>query len=111
MRRGDIVWVNFDPQVGSEIKKIRSAVIVSNDTQNARPHYPRIVVVPLTSSGLSTSPFLIEVTGPKGRRNLALCDQVRAIDRSRVVESQVVGRLSTSEIQAVDEGLRVVLAL
>ena len=31
MKRGDVWWVNFDPSISGEIRKKRSAVIVSND--------------------------------------------------------------------------------
>ena len=33
-RRGDVYWVNLDPVVGSEIRKTRPAVVVSNDSCN-----------------------------------------------------------------------------
>jgi mRNA interferase MazF len=34
MLRGDVWWVDFDPSLGSEIRKTRPAVIVSNDPSN-----------------------------------------------------------------------------
>jgi mRNA interferase MazF len=34
MLRGDVWWVDFDPSLGSEIRKTRPAVIVSNDASN-----------------------------------------------------------------------------
>ncbi|WP_327519023.1 type II toxin-antitoxin system PemK/MazF family toxin, partial [Pseudomonas coronafaciens] len=42
MLRGEVWWVEFDPSVGSEIKKTRPAVIVSNDSANR--HLARVVV-------------------------------------------------------------------
>lgn len=34
MKRGEIWWVCFDPALGSEIRKVRPAVILSNDIAN-----------------------------------------------------------------------------
>ena len=48
MKRGEIWWVEFDPLVGSEIRKTRLAVIVSNDAANR--NLARVVVIPLTSN-------------------------------------------------------------
>lgn len=48
MKRGEVWWVEFDPSVGSEIKKPRPAVIVSNDAANR--NIARVVVLPLTSN-------------------------------------------------------------
>ena len=47
LRRGDIVWVNLDPTVGSEIKKTRPGLIISNDAQNKVGK--RFIVAPITS--------------------------------------------------------------
>jgi mRNA interferase MazF len=48
MKRGEVWWVDFEPALGSEIQKIRPAVIVSCDTANRIMQ--RVVVVPLTSN-------------------------------------------------------------
>lgn len=79
--RGDVWWVNLDPAVGIEIKKTRPALVVSpNDLNN---HLPRVIVAPLTSKGqrLGCRPSLEF----QGKHCLILLDQVRCIDRSRLI--------------------------
>jgi PemK-like, MazF-like toxin of type II toxin-antitoxin system len=46
MKRGEVWWVNFEPALGSEIRKKRPAVIVSNDVANTM--MSRVQVVPVT---------------------------------------------------------------
>ena len=47
MLRGEVWWVEFDPAVGSEIRKTRPGVIVSNNSANR--NLSRVIVVPLSS--------------------------------------------------------------
>jgi mRNA interferase MazF len=60
MKRGEVWWVEFDPAVGSEIRKTRPAVIVSNDAANR--HLARVVVVPVTSNTAKVYPAEAVVT-------------------------------------------------
>ena len=105
-RRGDIFWVALDPTRGTEIRKTRPAVIVSNDSCNT--YGSRVVVLPITSNVSSLYPgeVAIEVEGKPAR---ALGDQIRSIDKSRLRSR--LGRLNQEELEAVDDALRVTLAL
>lgn len=105
-RRGDVYWVALDPTVGTEIRKTRPAVVVSNDSCNT--HGARVVVLPLTTNVTSLYPgeAQIEVGGKPGR---ALGDHLRSIDKRRLRAR--IGRLTQDELRAVDDALRVTLAL
>jgi mRNA interferase MazF len=105
-RRGDIYWVTLDPTRGTEIRKTRPAVIVSNDSCNS--YGTRVVVLPVTSNVSSLYPgeARIEVRGRPGR---ALGDQTRSIDKSRLRSR--VGRLSQQELADIDDALRITLGL
>ncbi len=110
MNRGDVVWVDLDIQYGREVKKTRPAIIVSEDLFNNDPDYPFFILVPLTSTLKRQTGFWARVRGPRGTWNTALCDQVKSVDRGRVVR-ETKGKLSDGDMEAVDAGLRVVLGL
>jgi mRNA interferase MazF len=77
MKRGEFWWVEFDPALGTEIKKTRPAVIVSNDAANR--NLARVVVVPLTSNTGRAYPgeALVSVAGQDSK---AMADQIMAAD-------------------------------
>jgi mRNA interferase MazF len=104
--RGDVYWVNLDPVVGTEIRKTRPAVIVSNDSCNR--YGTRVVVLPITSNVDSLYPgeAILDVKGKPGR---ALGDQIRSIDKSRLKAR--VGHLTVEEMSRVDEALAITLDL
>ena len=106
MKRGEVWWVEFDPAVGSEIRKTRPAVIVSNDAANR--NLSRVVVVPLTSSMGRQYPgeALVVVDGQNSK---AMADQIMAADKARL-KSQL-DTVSKADMQAVEDAIRVHLGL
>jgi mRNA interferase MazF len=106
MKRGEVWWVEFDPAIGSEIRKTRPALIVSNDAANR--NLARVVVVPLTSSTGRQYPgeALITVAGKPSK---AMSDQIMAADKSRL-KSQL-GALSKTDMLAVEEAILVHLGM
>ncbi len=106
MKRGEVWWVEFDPSVGSEIRKKRPAVIVSNDAANR--NLARVVVVPLTSNTGRQYPSEAVVT-VGGQSSKAMADQIMAADKSRL-RSQL-GELSKADVLAVEDAIKVHLAL
>ena len=105
-RRGDVYWVALDPTVGTEIKKTRPAVVVSNDSCNR--HGRRVVVLPVTSNVDSLYPgeTLIQIKDQPGR---AIGDQIRSIDKMRLQAR--IGSLTAEEMTAVDDALLVTLGI
>lgn len=84
VKRFDVWWVNLDPTIGREINKKRPCVVVSPDVMNDR--LATVLVVPLTSGGF-VFPTRLPVTF-KGKEGYVLVDQMRAVDKERLVSSQ-----------------------
>lgn len=80
--RGEVWLATLDPTVGVEIRKTRPALVVSPDDLNAR--LPIVTIVPLTS-GNRPARFRVPVNF-KGRPGLILAEQLRSVDRSRLVK-------------------------
>lgn len=106
MRRGDIWWTALDPTQGSEIRKTRPAVVITADALNRARR--TVVIVPL-STGPEARPPIIVPTPSAGPGAVAVCDQLRAVDKRRL--TRAAGRLSASDLGTVDEGVRRVLDL
>jgi mRNA interferase MazF len=115
IRRGDIHAVDLDPARGSEAKKTRPAVVVSNDTANAtaaRLGRGVVTVVPVTSNIERIHPF--QVLLPAGRSGLdrdskAQAEQVRSIAVERV--GSRLGVVPNGIMLEIDEALRLHLGL
>lgn len=106
MKRGEVWWVEFDPAVGSEIRKTRPAVIISNDAANR--NLSRVIVVALTSSTERVYPgnALVTVAGAQSK---ALADQIMTADKLRLQSK--LGELSKADMQAVDAAVSLQLGL
>ncbi len=90
-----IVLVNLDPTIGSEIKKTRPCVIISPNEMNN--HLRTIVISPLTTSS-KKYPTRIEIKHDN-KIGWIVIDQIRTIDKQRILKS--LGRLSKPEIKEV----------
>ena len=106
LNRGDIYWVNLDPTIGSEIKKKRPCVLIGATPINEARR--TVVVVPLSSAGKPRPPLTIPVKC-LGRQVVAVCDQIRAVDKSRLLER--IGAISKEDLLQIEKGLAQTLAL
>jgi len=89
VHRFEIWLVQLDPTRGSEIKKSRPCVVISPDEMSA---LKTAIVAPMTSKGFSY-PTRIQYTF-QDKIGLILLDQMRAIDKSRLI--QKLGVISQS---------------
>lgn len=97
IRQYQIVLVNLDPTIGSEIKKTRPCVVISPDEINKNLN--TIVVAPMTTKS-KNYPTRIKIKHNKQEGWIAI-DQIRTIDKVRVVKS--FEKLSDKEIIRIKE--------
>ncbi|HUW04068.1 MAG TPA: type II toxin-antitoxin system PemK/MazF family toxin [Acidimicrobiales bacterium] len=115
MRRGDVVWVDLDPSLGSEANKRRPAVVVSNDGANrtaASLGRGVITIVPVTGNTNRLYPFQVllpDGSSGLGQTSKAQAEQIRSVDISRV--GDVAGHLPADLLDELDAAIRLHLHL
>jgi mRNA interferase MazF len=95
IRQYQIILVNLDPTIGSEMKKTRPCVVISPDEMNK--YLQTIVVAPMTINS-KPYPTRVEVKHNKTKGWVVL-DQIRTIDRKRIVK--IFAFLTDKEISKV----------
>nr|WP_216861185.1 type II toxin-antitoxin system PemK/MazF family toxin [Polynucleobacter finlandensis] len=80
--RGEIWLINLNPTLGSEIKKTRPCVVVS--PQDMNDYLRTVIIAPMTTKGRAAG-FRVPITHD-GKKGLILLDQMRAIDKTRLVK-------------------------
>ncbi len=105
-KRGEVWWVTFDPALGTEIKKCRPAIVLSNNVSNK--YLDRLQVVPLTSNitKVHVSECLVQLSKQTGK---AMADQIRTVSTERLVKK--MGTLSVENMLAVEQVVRLQLGL
>ena len=111
IKRGFIYLAVLDPVIGKKISKTRPVAVISNDKNNE--FAGTVTVLPVTSKNLRRI-YPFEVYLAKGTANLpknskVKADQIRTLDRSRLV--RVIGKLGMAEIEAIEKALRIHLEL
>ena len=91
----EIVLLNLEPTIGSEMKKTRPCVVLSPNEMNN--YLQTIVIAPLTSSS-KPYPTRIEIT-QEVIKGWIVIDQIRTVDRIRIIKS--LGYLTEKEIDNV----------
>lgn len=104
LKRGDIWLAALDPTVGSEIQKTRPCVVVSPPEMN---RYLRTAIVAPMTTGSRPAPFRVPVSFQR-RNGLILLDQLRTLDRQRLV--QRLGAVKASTLDGVLAQLQAMFA-
>jgi mRNA interferase MazF len=111
-KRGEIFLTTLDPTVGREIQKTRPAVVIQNDISNRLTDLT--IVAPITSTvrfPLNPVHVLLAADHHTGLSvtSVALLNQIRAIDKTRLVRR--IGAVDTDTLERVDEAIKLGLGL
>lgn len=110
-KRGEVWIVNFDPTIGSEIRKTRPAVILQNDIGN---RFSSVTIAAAISSKFDERLYPTEVPielpdGGLKEESVVLLNQIRTIDKQRLVKR--TGTLRPETMEKVDRALQISLGL
>ncbi|HEY4642486.1 MAG TPA: type II toxin-antitoxin system PemK/MazF family toxin [Thermoanaerobaculia bacterium] len=106
--RGDIVWAELNPVVGSEQAGRRPVVVISHDVFNERSGTV-IAVIVTSQEPRAGFPLTLEVTSAKlPKRSWIKIGQVRTLSVERL--GTKLGRVSAEELQRLVEGLNEIVS-
>lgn len=103
-KKWEAVLVDLNPTKGSEIAKIRPCLIVSPNAANDA--LSTVIVVPFTSANKTYPTRLF--TNHKGKPGALAFDQIKAIDKSRIIKKD--GELDKNQREAVNALLQVMFS-
>ena len=108
--RGELWWVDWSPGRGSEQGGRRPALVVQTEAANRNPRYPNVIVAAVSTKGRDL-PFHLRLE-PSAENGLAevsfvKCEQIFTVSKERL--ERRLGRITDSELEAVERALRMVL--
>ena len=111
IKRGEIYYADLSPVVGSEQGGVRPVLIVQNDVGNK--YSPTVIAAAITSQSTKANlPTHVElVCGGSGlpKNSVALLEQVRTIDKRRLLEKK--GEIDNFSMNRINVALSVSFGL
>jgi mRNA interferase MazF len=95
VRRFEVHLISLDPTKGSEIRKTRPCVVISPNEMNR--HIKTVIIAPMTST-IKNYPTRVTTTF-QGKRGQVVLDQIRTVDKSRLIKK--LGSISSSAKEKV----------
>ena len=109
--RGDVVLCDLNPVVGTEQAGVRPALVLQIDRANAVS--PHTIIAPFTTkirrALLPSHVFVPAGIGGLSQDSVLLCEQIRVIDKRRILK--VLGHLDESCMQQVARAVSLILGL
>jgi len=104
LNRFDIILVKLNPTIGSEIQKTRPCIIVSPDEMKA---LKTVIIAPMTSKGFS---FIFRPhIHFEQKDGLVLLDQIRAIDKTRIIKK--IGTVDEKTSKEIADTLQLMFSI
>jgi len=105
--RGDVIWAELNPTIGSEQSGLRPVVVVSHDVFNERSG--TVIAVALTSQPPRAGfPLTLEIKSAKlPKRSWVKISQVRTLSVRRL--GKCIGQISPEELDTIIEGLNEII--
>ena len=104
LNRGDIVIVNLYLKKGDEVGKIRPAVIISGDDENAI--LDTVILMPLSTDRIDNmTPYRMRIVAREGLKEDSdiLINQIRALSKARIKEK--IAKITSAEYDAIIQNL------
>lgn len=77
--RRDIIWIDWNPQIGREMRDVHPMLVLSPRAFNERTGI--VIGLPMTTSASNEgNPFAVKVSGPRGVSSYILCHQPKSFD-------------------------------
>jgi len=111
-RRGDILWINCDPSIGSEPQKTRTCLVVSNDIANRYGQTVTVIPTQKYTAERAGRAYMVDLRKPRSNLadgRVANASMVMTYDRSRIASR--AGRVTQATLAAADRALALHLGL
>lgn len=100
IKQYEIILVNLDPSIGSEMKKTRPCVVISPNEINK--YLQNVIIAPITNTS-KVYPTRLEIKN-KEVTGWVVLDQIRTIDKTRITKT--ISKLSPKEVLQVKQILK-----
>jgi mRNA interferase MazF len=109
--RRDMIWIDFSPQVGSEMKDEQPMLVLSTKAFNERTGI--VIGLPMTHAASNESnPFAIRYVGPKQEVGYVLTHQAKSFDwRQRGARAHAWKQVTPTLFREACEELNSIIAI
>lgn len=111
VKRGDILYADLSPVIGSEQGGVRPVLVIQNDVGNK--YSPTVIISAITSQiNKAKLPTHVEISAPDyglPKDSVVLLEQIRTIDKKRLREK--IGHFDDDMMSKVDECLKISIGL